>query len=195
MTDPAELFNAALTAIEAGDEATASDRLRQVIARNPADTEAVALLCELYLDHERPEAAEEVLKTVAAAVPGEPTYLVRRAELRLAAGDPRGAAVLLTAALKLQPGHWEALYLLGDAFCDVAAFPEAARAYRLSLESNPFSHEAWYNLGVALAEAGDDDGAAEAWEAYLRVRRDAPDRAEVEAEITRLRAASGGAPG
>jgi len=189
MTDPAQLFNEALTAIEAGEQDAARERLQQVIARDPADKEAVALLVELYLDLDRADAAEAVLKTVGEAVPGEPAYLVRRAELRLAAGDPRGAAALLTGALKLQPGSWEALYLLGNAFCDVDAFPEAARAYRLSLESNPFSHDVWFNLGVALAEAADPEGAAEAWQSYLRVRPDAPDRDEIAAEIERLRAA------
>ncbi|PKN56721.1 MAG: hypothetical protein CVU56_14705 [Deltaproteobacteria bacterium HGW-Deltaproteobacteria-14] len=186
MTDPAELFNEALTAIDAGDTVAAVARLRRLVARDPADKEAVGLLVDIYLDRDQPDAADTVLAVACEGAPSEPEFLVRRADLRLRAGDPRGAAALVTAALKLRPGHWEALYLLGDAFCDVAAYPEAARAYRLSLESNPFSHDVWYNLAVALTEAADDAGAVEAWEGYLKVRPDAPDRAEVAAEIQRL---------
>lgn len=193
MTDPAELFNEALIAIDAGDTAAAVARLRRLVARDPTDKEAAGLLVDVYLDRDQPDAAETVLAVACEGAPNEPEFLVRRADLRLSAGDPRGAAALVTAALKLRPGHWEALYLLGNAFCDVAAYAEAARAYQLSLESNPFSHDVWYNLGVALTEAADDEGAAEAWEGYLRVRPDAPDRAEVAAEIRRLRGGPGGA--
>lgn len=190
MTDPAELFNDALTALEAGRPADAVALLARVQALEPADAEVANLLADVHLDLGDARAAEAALAVCSAAAPDDVDLLARRAELRLEAHDPRGAAALLTSALRVRPGHARALGLLGDAFNDAGALAEAARAYRLSLDSDPFNADVWHNLAVASTAAGDASAAVEAWDGFLRVAPAGPEADAARAERERLRAAA-----
>jgi len=179
MTDPAQLFNQALTALERGQRALAKDRLQRVLAARPDDIEAALLLARTLREDEPPdsteltEAAEAVLVAAvkaAAQGPADATeaYL-ELADLRLVLGRPQDAARACRHVLMTKPGNWEALYLLGNAFLDVKAHAEAVRAYREALGSNPFEAEIWWNLGVALEATGDPAGAQEAYTTHARL--------------------------
>ncbi len=188
MSDPDELFNQALRAIELDRRGVAIDRLQRVIAADPTDCEAAVLLVDQLREAGELDAAEAHLERLVQAAPDEPHYLVLRADVRLERDDPRGAALLLRRALDLAPGDWQALYLLGTAFSMVGAWAEATKAYRLSLESNPFEADTWYDLAVASERAGlAADERAGAWQGYLRVAPGAEDREEIEQIIAGLR--------
>ena len=186
--DPAISFNAAVDALERGDDAAARGHLEDTLALAPDDGEAILMLAQLERAAGEAEAAETRLRARVEAAPGDVDSTVELADLRLDAGDAAGAAGLLRQVLVLEPNHWEALLLLGDAFMDGQAFTEAARSYHGCVAANPFCGEGWYNLGRAHAARGDVERAIAAYAGYLDSVPDAPDRAEVEAELQRLRA-------
>ncbi len=133
------------------------------------------------------EAARDRLKRWVALAPDDLSACVELADLALERGEPGKAATVLREVLAVRPNHWEALLLLGDAFNDVGAFTEAARAYQGCVSSNPFCGVAWYNLGQAHLRRGDAERALDALEGYLGVEPEASDRTEVEARIRELR--------
>ncbi len=182
--DPAHLFNQAQDALEAGEVDRARRHLHAVMVRDPGDSEALLVLARLERDEGRDARAAELLAGHLEQARDSQPVLVELGDVRLALGDPAGAAEALKLALTLRPHHWESLLLLGNCFVDVGAFPEAVRAYELGLGSNPFSADLWYNLACARTEAGDTAGAREAWRAWLGCAdADAPERTEIEARL------------
>jgi Tfp pilus assembly protein PilF len=186
MIDPSHLFNQALEAMEANDTERATRFLRSVLLHDPTDTEAALLLVGIFKE-------DGLLTEAASLLTGhleqarEPIdALIELAELRLMLRDPGGAAEVLRAVLESRPNHWLALSLMGDAFVDVGALPEGARAYEQALESNPFGSSIWFNLACVRLKLEDSAGAKAAFEAYLRCVPDAPDRQEVEAKLAAL---------
>ena len=69
---------------------------------------------------------------------------------------------------------------------DVGAHREAENAFALSLEINPFSGQAWYNLARCRHQLMDSARAVSAYEAYLRASPQAEDRQQVETWIEEL---------
>lgn len=186
MIDPSHLFNQALEAMEANDGDRATRFLRSALLGDPGDTEAALLLVGLLRDEGRLADATTLLTGHLEHARSPVDALVELAELKLLQGDPKGAAKVLRVVLETRPHHWMALSLMGDAFVDVGAFEEGARAYEQALESNPFGSSIWFNLGCVRIELDDADGAKAALEAYLRCMPDAADREEVEARIAAL---------
>ena len=175
-----------MAALEQGQAERARTLLDDALRSDPTDDEALLALVGLLRDQDQDASAAELLVAHLEHARDVHPLLVELGDVRLALGDPRGAAEALGLALRLQPAHAESLFLLGNAFLDVGAHAEAARTYERSLASNPFEAEAWFNLGCARLDAGDQAGAAEAWGTYLTCAPDAPDRAEVEERLRGL---------
>jgi predicted Zn-dependent protease len=169
MTDSSQLFNQALTAIERGRRDLAIDRLQRLINQDPTDAEAIRLLVQVHREADEHRQAERLLTAVTELVPEDLELWLELADVRLHLGEPKAAAQAVKKVLVQRPEHWEAHYLLGNAFSDVKAYAEAAKVYRLSLSSNPFEAETWHNLAVALEKLGDAAGAREATAEFERL--------------------------
>ena len=76
--------------------------------------------------------------------------------------------------------------MLGNAFVDVEAWPEALKAYGACVEAHPFFAPAWYNLGRAAQGAGDVEHAITCYRTYLRLASKADDVTEVEELLSSL---------
>jgi len=123
--------------------------------------------------------AEVRLSSLIAWSPLDIDAMTELAEIKLEKGVPGEAAQLLRRVLEERPNHFDALFLLGNAFMDVGAMREAENAYSLSLETNPFSAQAWYNLARCRHQLDDAASAISAYEAYLRAAPQAEDRRQV----------------
>ena len=188
--DIAEHFNAAVAALEGGADAAAAQHLDRVLASSPHDGEAILMRAQIERAAGDLAAAAARLEVWLRGVGGDDLDArVELADVELERGDPGAAAAWLREVLERRPHHGEALLLLGDAFAEVAAWTEAARAYRACVSVDPFCREAWYNLGRAHAERGDAERAVVAFEGYLDAAPEAEDREAVLAELARLRAA------
>jgi predicted Zn-dependent protease len=181
-------YDDALRALARGEGEAAVRSLRQTLAEAPRDVEAAALLADLLRDQDAPREAEAVLVALLrdppvaplAAAAKVPELWASLADVRLALGDPAGAARACHRGLKLAPRHAELHWLLGNAFLDADAPSEAAASYQRALESRPFDAETWYNLGVALERLGEVEAAARAFATSERLAsplaaREAPD--------------------
>jgi predicted Zn-dependent protease len=176
-------FDDALRALESGDVDRALHALRATLADNPRDLEAASLLAELLRERDAPREAEAVLVAFLRDPPAAPAAVRKLpgvwealADVRLALGDPAGAARACHRGLRLAPDHAELHWLLGNAFLDADAPREAAASYHRALASRPFDPETWHNLGVALERLGDGDAAAKALATWERLASPLADR-------------------
>lgn len=198
MVDKAQLLSLerqAKTAVERANWSLAEDRLGRLLVASPDTWAFWRLLGQVLREQGRDEEAEAALVDAVKRCPEDAVeeareLLLELADLRLTGGRAQDAARALKRVLAKEPNQWEALYLMGNAFMDVAAYGEAANAYRQSLATHPFETETWWNFALALEKAGDLLGAAAAFQAWLDQDRLSPVevRAEAEAEIRRLRA-------
>lgn len=178
MLDAELLFNQALAARDSGNLPLAMDRLLRVIALQPVDAEARLILAEIRRELGRKAEAEAIL-VEGLRYPLDfdvalPLWLAL-ADLRLTMGDAAGTARACHRILAQRPSHPEALYLLGNAFLDAGAYPEAMRAFGKALETDPFDAETWHNYGVTLEKVGAAEAAQEAFETWHRLSA-TPDR-------------------
>jgi predicted Zn-dependent protease len=170
-------FDDALRALESGQADRAVHALRVALGDNPRDLEAASLLAELLRERDAPREAEAVLVALLRDPPSAPAAAVRKlpqvwaalADVRLALGDPAGAARACHRGLKLAPAHAELHWLLGNAFLDADAPKEAAASYQRALVTRPFDPETWHNLGVALERLGDAEAASRAFTTWERL--------------------------
>jgi predicted Zn-dependent protease len=189
----------ARTAVERQNWPLAEDRLRRLIEVAPDALAFVRLLAQVLREQERSQEAEVLLvdhwkRAPESDIEGRRELLLELADLRLATKRPAEAARAAKRILEHEPHQWEALYLLGNAFLDVGAVPEAINAYRESISSQPFEPEVWWNFSIALEKSGDLAGAADALEAWMKHGgagfSDAEKKAAL-ADIKRLRKATG----
>jgi tetratricopeptide (TPR) repeat protein len=114
-----------------GDVAGAASAMAQAAS---AGGEAVAFvqtqLGHLLLTAGNPAGAAVAYAAAETAFPGYPSALAGKARLRVAAGDPAGAAELLTKALEVQPLP-EFAIARGDALRAAGMETEAMKAYAL----------------------------------------------------------------
>ena len=76
---------------------------------------------------------------------------------------------------------------LGIEYAKQGKLDEAIAEFKEATRVNPDYADAHYNLGVAYAKQDRVDEAIAEFETYLRLWPDAPDRVEVEQEITKLK--------
>lgn len=104
------------------------------------------------------KAVEEVDKLVASA-PSDPYFLELKGQILLESGRPKDALVPLRLAVQGSRGSPLIAALLGHALVaseDPANLPEARDVLKVSVSrdrDNPF---AWYSLGMAYAQLGDE---------------------------------------
>ena len=184
--DYAAVFNAALDAIDSGDKETGRGLLVQVVDADPNDTEAVLMLARLEREFDGCVPARARLEPTVERMPTWDDGLVELADILLEQQDPGAAAGRCRQVLERNPNHWEALFVLGNAFLDVGAWPEAMKAHSACVEAHPFFPDAWHNLGRAAQGAGDLEHAVTCYGTYLRLAPSASDVGEVQALISSL---------
>ena len=81
------------------------------------------------------------------------------------------------------PGDWKVLNPLAVALAETGKLEEAIATLRQSTKADPDQSATWVKLGVALGQAGDKQGAAEAFREALRLQ---PDLVEARHLLERL---------
>jgi len=132
------------------------------------DVEAGRQAARASLVAGRPDDALVRLNDLLARDPGAPRLLEMRGTAREALGQLSAARVDYEAALAAEPDLPRALVRLGT--LDVAAgrVEEGLERLGRGVALDPSDREAQFGLGVALAGAGDPDGAAEAFDVAFR---------------------------
>lgn len=108
-------------------------------------------------------AAMDGYQKILAEAPAHPGALYHLGAVRLEAGDPAGALLLLKRAFEVKPNRGpDAHYVLALAAHMASEHELAAEYYRATLTLDPMFGEARTNLAVVLRELGRVDEAAEA---------------------------------
>lgn len=94
---------------------------------------------------------------------------INAARGEMGAGRAREAARILEPVVRRTPGNVSALILLGSSRILSGAFAEAVPPLRRAAGLAPHKADVHYNLGIALMNSGDADGAEQAWRQALAV--------------------------
>ncbi len=92
-------------------------------------------------------------------------------------------------ALKLEPGNVDVRVDMGTCYRGIGKPEEAIKEYKKAIAINPRHPNAWRNSGVVLSsDLHRNAEAAAAFKTYLEVYPDAPDKADIQAQIAGLKA-------
>lgn len=186
---------AAYTRWSAGDRAGGLRALEALVAANPAEPRARALLAMVYLAAHAEDAARAQIDAARALAPSDPGAHLVMAELLAARRDYPAAAQEYASALRLAPPERRGAYALALArfhtttalsLCE-AGRPAAEEAARLL----PEDHTAWATLAAAHIACGDPAAAAAA---ARRAARLSPTSPEAAYQLGRALAALGDRP-
>ena len=91
------------------------------------------------------------------------------AKSRQGLGDLRRAEELLRYSLELEPGYWAPYLSLGVFLHRLGRYEEAIQPFERVTELTPDNPDGWNNLGTALFDFGDWEGAEVAWSHSVEV--------------------------
>jgi tetratricopeptide (TPR) repeat protein len=153
--DPMMYLIAALSRANRVPEA--ATYLEGVVAADPNNATALALMGDVYFTLGRiPEAETALQASIAASPRWEDPYL-KLGTLFLRKGDAKAAVDIFEQGLEQVPGHLELQLRLGMSLEQVADFEGAARQYEAVLQREPSQQVAANNLASLIADvwAGD----------------------------------------
>lgn len=197
-------FNLGRLYYELGALGDAESAYRDLVARQPKHWMALNNLGLVLLDRDRPAAALPFLQRALRLRPEAPGVLHNIGRAQAARGESARALVYFERALKLWGEDDVASVRLhfdrGNALFALNRWEEAAQAYRRALSLDPAYAPARLNLGAALVNLGDNEGAVVALELavdyeaervaiYQLIASDYLSRDEHEAALTQLRRA------
>lgn len=140
-------------------------------ARTGAVTRGFDVGLELFTRREYARA----VKAFEEVLVGEPHHARAWSYLGISlahTGRALAAERALRRAIELTPANGEVWFHLGIAQCLEAEWSRAAETLRQAAALLPGDMAVWHRLGVALAEAGDREGSAAAFERALILSRD-----------------------
>jgi predicted O-linked N-acetylglucosamine transferase (SPINDLY family) len=186
--------------LEGGRLADAESVLRQVLAKEPRNADALHLLGVVAHRAGRNDVAVDLIGKAILLDPISAHYRNSQGVARHALGQIDEAVAEFRCALQIDPGLVQAHNNLGNALRARGLSADAAGSYREALRRQPDYVEARNNLGNALKELGDPAAAATEYRAVLTTLPDsAPvhnnlgtalaDLGELKAAVTEFQAA------
>lgn len=178
---------------ETGKRDQAEMLFKRATEINPKLVDVHVTLAQLYLDKGETEKAVIRQRLAVELDPGNIASWKKMGEIYTHAGDPEKARAAHSRAkeLKEAPQKMATAQALGMAATEfqtgvqimengekaLAAkststakqyFAEAASHFQAAISADPKMWDAWYNLGLALFQGGDSDGAIKAWKELLK---------------------------
>ena len=163
-------LQAADAAYNAGDWSTAGRLCTQLLAADPANSDALNLLGIIKAQSRQPVEAADLLKRAAAARPDSATVHNNYGNVLRDLARHADAVDSYERALRIQPNHPEALCGRGGAQQAMGRIDEALRSYEEALRFRPDYVEAHYNRGVALQDLGRFEQAAQSYARALKLQ-------------------------
>lgn len=154
-------INLARTLADNSDFAGADATLAQAATREPKAAQLPTARAEIALAKGDREAAIASFLAAAELAPVDPTPLVRAGELELLLDQTEAGMAHLEEALDLDPGHADALRLLGEAYRADGDLAAAERLFKDWADYVPSSIDAHLTLAELLLERNDPEGAAD----------------------------------
>lgn len=153
-------INLARALADSGDFPAADKTLAEAAAFDPQAATLPTARAEIALAKGDKEAAVAAFLLAAARAPIDPVPLVRAGEIELQLGRLDDGMARLEEALDLDPGHADALRLLGTAYRADGDLAAAERLFEDWADYAPDSADAHLALAELLVERDDKEGAA-----------------------------------
>ena len=163
MTDLQTTLRTAADALRRRDFAAAHAISSAALAQAPAEPALLGITALALLQLERRDEAIPLLRRQLAVTPHDRAARFNLATLLTVSGDAAEAKNLVID----HDGHPGLARLAGYFHQQEGAIDQAAAAYRAAIEAAPQDWESWNNLGNALAELGDREGAIDAFESAI----------------------------
>ncbi|MFI5459859.1 MAG: tetratricopeptide repeat-containing sulfotransferase family protein [Isosphaerales bacterium] len=154
MSTKQDVLDLAVDFHQAGELARAARLYRKILAREPANPEALHLCGVLHHQRGHHSRAVELIGRAVALRPESHVFQANLAEAHRAVGDYKRAVACCHAALRISPDWPEALCNLGAALQGMGRHAESAARLSRALELRPDMAMARNNLGVALRDQG-----------------------------------------
>lgn len=184
-------FQHAAALYHAGRRAEAAAALDALLAREPADGDALMLRAVIAIESDAPGGAVDLLDRLIAARPDHAEARVTLGHARLDLGRTDDALRAFREAIRLKPDLAAAHNGLGIAFQKLGQPDAALAAHQRALTLQPGYAEAWTNLGNVLFALGQLDRAIAAHREALTRR---PDYAIAYANLATVLRAAGRLP-
>ena len=154
------LYALGFTYMQQGHFAFAEQAFRRVVDNVPASENLRGLIAELIHRQGRPgEAADELSLLLSDPRTAPPGYLLKAGQLRLSAGQPDQALVLLRNALSRQPRNPDTIAAILEAWRILGAVEDARVTLDAALATTTDYHDLWWaRIGL---EPSDSDTAHE----------------------------------
>jgi len=164
-----DLLKRAASSHQAGHLAVAEGLYKQILAREPAQADALHLLGLVAHQQGRNTEAGSLIER-AISLDAERAYFHNNlGEVRRASGNPGGAEPCYREALRLDPRYAQAHNNLGLVLHDLGRPAESEAAFRAALEIEPESGEIRNNLGIAQQSLGHLDAAEASFRKSLEI--------------------------
>jgi Tfp pilus assembly protein PilF len=180
---PAPSLQAALKAFEARNFAAATALCRKVVARDPANTDALNILGGAYLELGDTSEAIEVMMQAISLRPGDATIEANLGAVLATAKRFDEAEKYLSHALSLTPGDTDVMANLGYAQFELGQFDRAMMTFAAALALSP--NNVNILIGAIRAAASGRDMAAAGKYARLALELDVQDPS-TQRELTRV---------
>jgi CheY-like chemotaxis protein/TolA-binding protein len=139
----------------------------------------------------QPEAPKKPVATgpppPAGDAPGAYTALLTRGQARYKAGDLKGAAQLFGQAVETNPQGVDAMVALANAYYELDKNQEALAVVRRAVGIRPSHARAHLTLGTILQTLGQNQGAIQAYNTYLKLEPKGQFAADVRSILKNLR--------
>ena len=149
----------AFALLTAGRLEEADAAYREILAREPANFDALHLRGVVALQAGRPADAEVLLAQALAVDPRRPAALNNLGEAQRLLGRLPEAAASYRAALEAAPEYFDALYNLGGVQLRLGEYAQGRAVLERALALQPENAEAHHRHGLLLQAAGQADGA------------------------------------
>lgn len=175
-------------AYDAGDRARAEREYSAILALDPAQSRAIYRLAGLRQRRD-PDAAVALYRRYVKLEPRDAWGFIALGDALAATGDVAAGLAAYDAAARLEPGERDVEVGRARLLARAGHTDAAIDAYAQFLVRAPRDADAWAELAVQHRRAGRPDRAIVALERRRQLQTSAAARADVEADVARLRAA------
>ncbi|HMD53421.1 MAG TPA: tetratricopeptide repeat protein, partial [Phycisphaerae bacterium] len=170
-----QALNAAIEHHQAGSLAEAEAIYRQVLARQPDNTDALHLLGMIAHQMGKNQDAQELITRAININPITAVYYNNLGNVFTALGKTNESLHAYRTAIEFEPNYADAHNNLGGSLQTLGKFEDAVGAYRTALQLQPDSAHIYNNLGHALANGGQLDAAINAYRRAIKLKPDFAD--------------------
>ncbi|MGH9529632.1 MAG: tetratricopeptide repeat protein [Terriglobales bacterium] len=150
----------------------AAQEYKSALALDPSSMDAVTGLANAYMRGRQFPQAEEMLRKIATARPGDGVVHLELGRILAAEGRKDDAITELEMGLKIAPGDGAAQRDLGDLYADAGKYDKAEAVYRALAQKNPGDPELHDVLGKALLKQHKFPEAEQEFMATVRLKPD-----------------------